>query len=429
MTFDPLAPSDVPPRAPRRGAARPGMLAALARRLGLIRPPRADLDSLARRVLLPALPTSDEEHARNRFHDTGQRLARQEDWARLADRIAQADATRRRTPGGEIAARLLAEGARADAVAAARDAARDGHGPDPAGLDALERVRDDHPESYPIALVVALTHMDIGCAWRTCRAAGGSARDREARFLDHFRRAEDLLAPFDATAHDAPSLAAAQCALLAARPAPRQRVADDYARLIALDPGCAGHLRALGTALLPARFGSLDTLELEARRMAARAGAQHGAGAYAWVWFEALAADPEGLGTVDAGFFVEGLHDIARRTRDQHVINELAAFCGLAMAPRDGAARLPAAQERTRAALHGCLDWLVAHHLRELHPLVWAQALIGPAPDAGVPPRRALVARGRQAALRAIAARFADEMADGGALAFSSAGMYRLPAL
>lgn len=428
MTFDPITPSETPRRTEWRKPARAPVLGRLLRRLGLARP-RTDIDSLTRRILLPSLAISDEEHARIQFHDAGQRLARQEDWARLAERIGQADAARLRTPGGEAVAGLLAEGARADAVAAAGDAVQDGRTPDPAGLDALEQVRADHPDSYPIALVIALTHMDIGRAWRMYTAKGTATQDREAHFLDHFRRAEDLLAPFDAETHGAPSLAVAQCALLAARPAPRRRVADNYARLIALDPGSARHPRALGEALLPSRFGTFAELELEARRMAAQTGAHHGAGAYTWVWFDALAIEPGGLGTVDAEFFIDGLHAIAAQTPDQHIINEIAAFCGLTMAPRTGAARLPATQERARAAIHACLDWLVARHLHELHPLIWSQALIGPGSGPSLPPRRALVARGRQAALRVIAERFADEIADGCALGFSSAGMYRLPTL
>jgi len=232
MTFDPIAPPDARRRAAQRRTARPPALARLLRRFGLARP-QVDLDSRAQRILLPSLAISDEEHARTRLHDTGQRLARQEDWARLADRIAHADVERLQTPGGEAAAWLLAEGARADVVAAAADAVQDARAPDPAGLDALEQVGTDQPDSYPIALVIALTHMDIGRAWRMCTAKGIAATDREARFLGHFRRAEEVLTPFDAERYDAPSLAAAQCALLAARPAPRRRVAEDYARLIA----------------------------------------------------------------------------------------------------------------------------------------------------------------------------------------------------
>jgi hypothetical protein len=423
MTFDPIAPPDAPSQ---QAARHRSALARLLRRFGLARP-RADLDTLARRILLPSLPITDEDHARTRLRDTGQHLARQEDWPRLAERIAEADAGRRHTPGGAPEAALLALGARADAVTAAAEAVGDGRAPDPAGLDALDRVGAEHAGSYPIALVIAHTHMDIGRAWRSCTAQGIAAQDREARFLDHFRRAEDLLAPYDPETCDAPSLAAAQCALLPAQPAPRRRVVEDHARLIALDPESAWPLRALGAALLPAQFGSFDAIDREARRLAARP--VTGAAAYAWVWLDALAGDPEGLGTVDPGLFADGLHAIAARHPDQHIINELAAFCGLTMAPRGAADRLPARQERARAALHACLDPLVTRHLHELHPLVWARALCGPDPALALPPRRVLMTRGRQAALRAIAARFADDLAGGCALGFSRAGMYRLPAL
>jgi len=422
MTFDPIAPSD----APRRKPATPRAMTRLLRCFGLARP-RADLDEMARRILLPSLPISDEEHARTRLYDAGRALVRQEDWALLAERITEADAKRLHTPGGKAAAELLAEGARADVLAAAADAIGDGRAPDPAGLDALEQVCRDHPRAYPIALVVAHAHVDIGHLWRVCGAKGVAAPEREARFLDHFRRATDLLVPFGAATCDAPSLAAAQCALLPACPTPGRRAADDHARLIALDPDCPCYLRATGAALRPGRFGSLAEIESAARDATERPGAWHGSAAYAWIWFDALALCPDGLATVDTGRFIEGMRAIAGRKPDQHIINEFAAFCGIAMAPRDGSARLPATGERTRAAIHACLDWLVAEHLAELHPVVWAQALDRPAPGQALPPRRMLMARGREAALRAIAARFADELADGCALGFSRAGMYRLP--
>jgi hypothetical protein len=272
--------------------------------------------------------------------------------------------------------------------------------------------------------MVAHAHVDIGRAWRSSGVAQG-----EVRFLENFAIAEALLDPLDAAALDAPSLAFAQCALLAARPAPRRRVAEDYARLINLDPATPAHMRALGAALLPARFGSYREIETEARRTAARTGAAWGEGGYAWVWLDALALDPGGLGTVDAACFADGLRAIAQRKPDQHVINQLAAFCGLTLAPRRSGTRMSAAQERARATIHGCLGWLIADHLQELHPLLWSQALLEPGRITALPPRRTLLQTGRQTALRTIAACFAEEMADGKSLAFSSAGMYRLPAL
>lgn len=422
MRFDPILPQDPgarPRPRKRRGRAR---LTGFLRRIGLLSAP--DLDDLSKRILLPALPTSDEEHARDHHFGVGQRLARQEDWEVLARRITQADSARLTTPGGEAVSSLIAQGARADLVSAAEDAIADGGAPDQVGLAALDAVLAEHPASYPVALVVALAHIDVARAWRACGQAAG-----ELKFLEHFAEAETQLAPFEARALDAPSLASAQCALLAARPAPRRHVADDYARLIDLDPATPAHMRALGEALLPARFGSHQEIELEARRTAARTGAVWGEGGYAWVWLDALALDPTGLGTVDAPYFAEGLRAIARQLPDQHVINELAAFCGLTLAPRPPRARLSLPQERARATIHGCLDWLVSDHLHELHPLLWSQALLKPGRGAALPPRRTLLQTGRQAALRAIAARFADDIADGQTLAFSSAGMYRLPAL
>lgn len=394
----------------------------------LRRKPKRDLDLLSQRILLPSLPVTDEEMARATHQDKGQKLARQEMWEELAHQIAQADKTRLKTPGGENATTLLLYGARADVVAVAEDMLHDGAEPDPEGIDALEEMQADHPGVYGCALVVALAHIDIGWAWRAT-ATEKSAPTHELRFLEHIKRASDLIAPFDAEALDAPSLLAAHCGLLAARRHPDRRVADDFARLIDLDPGAPRHMRALGEALLPVRFGSYEMLDLEARRTAARTGDTWGAGGYAWVYLDALALDIGCLALLDAEFFVDGLRDIVSRRRDQHLINLLSAFCGIILGPRTGHLKLPAAQEASRRRIHDCLDWLLENHLQELHPLIWTQTLLSPGLTPPLPSRRALVAKGRQVALRIIAERFADDIEEGGSIAFSSAGMYRLPDL
>ncbi len=288
----------------------------------------------------------------------------------------------------------------------------------------LDPVLREHPDCYPVALVAALAHMDIAHLWQS----RGGAEDR-AQMRAQQLRAETLLAPFDAAALDAPALAAAQCALLAEGPAPRPIVAEAHERLIALDPGTPGHMRALGAALLPAQRGSHAEIERAARRCAAATSGHWGAGGYALVWADALARDPAGLGTVDASRFARALRDIAERQPDQHVINRLGAFCALTMAPSRLQLRPGSAAARACARIHACLDWLVSDHLRELHPRFWADALAesggGTAPAA----RRARLQRGRQAALHAIATRFAEDLSDGQALAFLPTGMHRLAAV
>ena len=427
MPFEPIAESENTTPEPRMRNDRDGRR--LPDFLGLLRrKPQTDLDSLTKRILLPSLPVTDEEMARATHQDKGQKLARQEMWEELARLIEYGDGARLRTPGGENATMLLAYGARADVVAAAEDALHDGVAPDSAGIDALEEMRAEFHDSYACTLIVALTHIDIGWAWRAT-ATERKTVEHEAQFHLHFKRADDILSPFDGVDLDAPSLASAQCALLAGRQRPRLRVADDYEKLIDLDPDSPRHMRALGEALLPARYGSYEMLDLEARRTAARTGEVWGAGGYAWVYLDALALDPGALERLDCEFFIDGLRDIVARKRDQHVINQLSAFCGIVMAPRSGKARLPSGVEVSRARIHDCLDWLLENHMQELHPLIWSQTLLKPGLTPVLPSRRALVAKGRQTALRVIAQRFAEDIEDGSSIAFSSSGMYRLPAL
>lgn len=404
-----------------------------ARRFGkpldaLRRGPANDIDSLTRRIILPTLPVTDEEMARATHQDKGQKLARQELWRDLSCLIQYADDARLATPGGEAASALLAFGARSDVVAAAEDALYDGVEPGLDGIDALEEMYDENRGDYACALVVALAHIDIGWAWRDTTEFGEQA-EHELRFLSHLRRARDLLAPFDGVDLDAPSLAAAQCAFVALDSEPGNKVADAYERLIDLDPDSPRHMRTLGQSLLPDRYGSYDQLELEARRTASRTGDIWGAGGYTWVYFDAAALDPGTLSILDDEFFTDGLQDIVLRKPDQHIVNLLAAFCAITMSPDMSGIRLSGSAEGTRARLHESFGWLVENHLQELHPLIWSQALLAPGSAQPLPSRRALVAKGRQAALRIIAERFADDISDGSSLAFSSSGMYRLPAL
>lgn len=387
-----------------------------------------EIDALAKRILLPSLPVSDEEIARATHQDEGQRLARQDRWPDLSRRIRRADTERLTTPGGETASLLLAFGARSDVILAAEDALHDGAEPDPAGIKALEEVVEEHPGDYPCALVVALAHLDIAWAWHNIAFARTPEKSL-TRASAHLQRAAALLAPHDGIALDAPSVLAAGCALSATNETRGRKLADDYAALIALDPESHRHMRALGRHMLPLRHRQPGALDIEARRAALRTEAQWQAGGYAWVYLDALTEDRTALDMLDAEFFIEGMENIIARRKDQHIVNQFAAFCAITMAPGARTPALSRRAEASRAELHDCLDWIVSDHLQELHPLIWSQTLLDPGAQTRLPPRRALVVKGRQTALRIIAARFAEQIADGSSIAFSQQGMYRLPAL
>ena len=333
-----------------------------------------EIDALTKRVILPTLPVSDEEMARATHQDRGQKLARQDRWDDLAARIKYADETRLATPGGETASLLLAFGARSDVVSAAEDALHDGNVPDQSGINALEDVLLEEEDDYAYALVVALAHLDIAWAWHCIRfdEAPDEALTHGHR---HLTRAEQILSAFDGKQLNAPSILAAQCALHATSEKRGLLVGEDYAGLIALDPDGHSHMRALGRYMSRILRYHPNALEVAARKTASQTDATWQAGGYTWVYFDALMAEPAAITLLDPDFFVEGMENIIQRLNDQHIINQFAAFCAIAMAPKKADHGVEA-NAQTRLQLHECLDWLVADHLQELHPLIWSQTLL-----------------------------------------------------
>ncbi len=386
-----------------------------------------DIDALSKRVILPTLPVSDEEMARATHQDRGQKLARQDRWSDLAEKIRYADQTRLATPAGETASLLLAYGARSDVVSAAEDALHDGAEPDEAGIAALEDILLEEDDSYASALVVALAHLDIAWAWH-CIRFDDTPEDALARAQRHLARAEDILMVHDGAALNAPSVLAAQCALAATHEKRDLMLGEDYAKLITLDPHGHGHMRALGRYMSRLLHKHPNALEVAARKTASLTENHWQAGGYTWVYLDALMSEPAAITLLDPDLFVEGMENIIHRQHDQHIINQFTAFCAISMAPKRND-QDTAAIAATKQQLHECLDWLVTDHLHELHPLIWSQTLLAPSQVPALPSRRALVVKGRQTALRIIAARFADEIADGSSLGFSPHGMYRLPAI
>ncbi|MEM8775329.1 MAG: hypothetical protein AAGF53_09860 [Pseudomonadota bacterium] len=387
-----------------------------------------DIDDLAKQVILPSLPVSDEEMSRAMHQDRGQKLARQEAWDELSDKIRQADRKRLCTLGGETASLLMAYGARSDVVAAVEDALFDGAEPSPHGWLELEEALKEFPGDYPTALVVALAHIDMAWAWRNIVTEHDPER-AQRNCSGHLKRAGKILSSYDAVELNSPSIGAARCALYAANARNAANLQKEYESLVDLDPYGLRHMRALGRHILPEYAGGVATLEVMARRIALQTETAWGAGGYTWVYFDALALEPRGLNLLDPEFFFEWMRDILHRRNDQHIVNLLAAFCAIAMAPGTSNTELPPHADESREHIHGFLDHILQNHLQELHPLIWSQALLSPGESPRLPSRKALIAKGKQIAMRIIASRFASQMADGSSIAFSSSGMYRLPAL
>lgn len=428
-----LAQADgAPAESPAAGAAeggRPAVWEAAGRRAAVLPDPRFAPGALDRYLSIPLALETAEERERAAYQDRGQFLARQERWSDLAQLVREADRARAATEGGMAVAELLLTGARADVTGQYENLIdRPGSRPSRAGLRQLDRLAEEHRGDYAIALVVALAHIDVGWAWRGTGWTEELPADRAEAFRTHFQRAETLLEAFDPFELDSPALAGARCALLPACTVPAERVADDYEDLIDLWPGNPRYLRALGYHLLPRWFGDYDTLEHEARRTAARTRDVWGAGGYVWCYFDALAVDEGALARLDAALFEQGLRDILARQHSQHLANLMAAFCGLTLSPSRAPQAMDPRIAENRAALHANFAWILEDHLREIHPLVWAEAAHRFRPMGALPDRQRLARTGRDNALALIARQFAEPIAQGQRVEISPEGISLAPA-
>lgn len=353
----------------------------------------------------PVVALTEEERERQWYFSQGQHLARQEDWEELGNMIREFDQIRATTQGGILVADLLASGARADVVKPIEQAISSrSTSPPTEGLEQLHTVFLEHPDNYGVALVVALAHIDTGWAWHD-----HIPEQNPHAFLNTFRRhfqiAQVILNKFSALEENSAALAAAQCALLSASNEAASRIDDDYQDLIDLDPTNARHIRSFGLHLLPCWFGSYEKLSKAADLIADQTADIWGQGGYTWMYLDALAADQGAFRDLDVSRFIAGLKDIASRKTDQHSANLLAAYCGLTMGEA-AAEGEPLAIRRKRTKIVAAANWVIEHHLGEVHPVIWAEAANRFADVQSLALRKRMAKIGEEHASRILARRF-----------------------
>ncbi|MEP2770223.1 MAG: hypothetical protein ABJQ34_16060 [Paracoccaceae bacterium] len=368
--------------------------------------------------------TTAEDRARDAHQSKGQFLARQERWEDIANLMSEADSTLAKTGGGMPIAELVAYGARADVVSAVEHALLDGNSDNDAallgGIEALESVLSDHPDCPWTAMNVAQAHIDLAWAWR------GTGWDREvpernrAVFTAHFDRASDILSDIDPKFTGSPMLASCIASLCTSQPRNPQQIAVAFEDLIDLDPRNARAMRHFGVQMLPRCHGDYEALELAARRNAGRTYDIWGAGGYTWVMLDAIATDFEACARVDYDFFVDGLRDIFKHTRDQYIVNLLAAYCANTM-QANVSADADIKTMRTRIAQNA--NWIVREHMCELHPLIWAHAARGFDNGLRVSCPRRFAQAGLADAYRSLTEMFQKELEAGQRIIFTSDGL------
>ena len=364
----------------------------------------AELFDLTEQLGLPVIDKTEEQMERDWYLYRGQKLIRQGSWTELSVEIQQFDEMRAMTSGGTPISELLTRGARGDIVQPIRQSLEDQDtSPNTDGLSAYQAIADANPKDYGIAMIVAYTHLDAAWVWRHYSPQPDAKVSRNAQH-HHFKIARALLDPFDPKRLNAPALAAAKCAALSTQESPKTSNTKLYETLVSLDPKTAQYLRNFGANLLPRRFGSYEMLNTWALKAVEHTRTLWGTGAYAWVYMDALRQDAGAFGVLDLNLFMEAVIDILERCSDQHTANLFAAFTAVTLVqPAPG--REGFSGRRRRLQLNEAADWIIETQLREIHPLVWADALprgLGIPGDLGTEARKEL---GEETAVRILAHR------------------------
>lgn len=392
--------------------------------------PNITYRDMQERLQIPVHVTTPDQIEGDKAREFGLYMARQDRWDELADQIRAHDTARLTTPSGVSLAELMAFGARSDVVRAAEHALLHGK---PAldsdffsGIEALEGILLDNPDCYATALIVAHMHIDIGWAWRGAHGDDSLGDVNREAFAAHFDRARDILAAFSPSDHESAALSAARCALLPGKVDPGAHLIREFESLINLDPMNPRHMRALGNYLLPRWYGTYQAVDLEARRTAARTYQDWGAGAYAWVWFDALLVDPDGFDLLETEYFLDGIEDILMRRPDQHTANLLAAHLFQSWQITRARYHQTGLRPDLPPALRRGFERVVHNHLRELHPLIWGHAEIGFENTARIISTERLAEKGKETALAAVAMPFLKALQEGYTVRFEADGINQI---
>lgn len=394
--------------------------------------PFADQTSLTYKEMqeqlqIPICHATPDQVEADKAREFGLFMARQDRWEELADEIRNKDWQRATTPAGVPLAELMAFGARSDVVRAAEHSLLHGTPAEDSdffsGVEALEAVLFDYPQDYVIALIVAQMHIDIGWAWRGARSSERVRDVNREAFEAHFARATDILDGFSPQELQSPALSAARCALLPGKADPGKHLVREFEALIDLDPRNPRHMRALGNYLLPRWYGTYAALDLEARKTAARTYDLWGAGAYTWVWFDALLVDHESFGMLETEYFLDGVKDILNCRPGQHTANLIAAHLFQSWQITRRQYHENGSRPDLAPALRRGFEDVVHNHLRELHPLIWGHAEIGFENTARIISSDRLARKGQETALNAVAMPFIKNLQAGEIIEFGPDGI------
>lgn len=380
-------------------------------------PPATSLPMLRPRIDIPVVVKTAAQISQASLFRSGQHCARQDRWTDFARILDAADRARRHTQAGLAETDILLDGGLSDILSHAEKCISQNAISEAVAISA--GLQDGiGAANKPPALRLLHAQMQLRIAGMLDRHAMDHPHapnipdiesGRDALLHSTLGIADDM----DPVLHNSAAIAKLQCDVIEFRKDRRAAALSAYQDLIDLDPENSNALASMGRDLLPDRFGDLRILDATARNMGDDLSDIWGRGGYVWTYLNAISADPRAAQQLDADLFIQGLEDILDRRADQHVTNRLVAALGVsatAYGPDIGLSE----------DIRMCLRNVVSHHLKEIHPAAWADAI---AYSDRQPMNNLSDTAGESRAKSVLAHIFSDDITDGNRILFTGDGL------
>lgn len=296
-------------------------------------------------------------------------LAKSDSWSELLSTLKELDQTRQRRNSGVRFYEAALLGARSTVTRNLEDTIKLDQARE--ALEKLKSMQTERPNDYAAAVIVARALIDLGWAERGS-TEGAATSAGLAAFRGRFAEAETILEKFDPIEENSPMLAEARYLLAPGIDGGVKFLRDWYEDWADLDPSNPTLLETHSRYLMPQWYGSFEEINKESRRAGVRAKNELAAGAYTYFWLTPLSRD-EALAKLNPNLFIEGMHDILMRTKDQRLANAFAAkLYRLGYRSRGRTRHASKKTVKIRARLAKGFGEIVRHHLREIHTLNWS---------------------------------------------------------
>lgn len=244
----------------------------------------------------------------------------------------------------------------------------------PGELTRLELALASRPDDHYLAGITARAHVEMAWALRGGDFADSVTDVGWEGYVKHIKRAQDILAPFDAKALNSPYVALIKHVIAPNLEDAAQALNTAFDDYMALDPYNWDVMADHAFHLLPRWYGDYDQIEVKARTTMARTEKTAGAAAYAAFYLGILGRDEGAIMMAEPDLLLQGLRDMINHgERDPSQINGLIAQCFDAFAPQFSA--FPnsddAVVNEKRAELRRIPNILIREYLDAHVPQAW----------------------------------------------------------